>query len=169
MPGGFYWSRNMMGQKLTDEQMREIPHANVELFGHVTIKTVQAGAFLGTLLTGPLTQAIRGPRTLNAIMETAARHGRNGAIIGLVLGPAMTFMKCNSMNWDEEGIYDRCYRLRYNRNQVRVDRASALGATAGYLVALQIGVSGATGFVFGMTGGVVLSAVYNSMFCEKHV
>ena len=114
MSRNFTWFRNMLGQKLTDEEMGDIKHAAVELYTHVTFKTIQAGALLGMVIIAPAVRLAVGPCTLAAVTETAVRYGRNGAVIGIPLGPLMTYSKATSGEGiKEDGFIDRAYRLRY--------------------------------------------------------
>ena len=104
----------MLGQKLTDEEMADIKHAAVEVYTHVTFKTIQAGALLGMVIIAPAVRLAVGPRTLAAVTETGVRYGRNGAVIGIPLGPLMTYGKATSGEGvKEDGFIDRAYRLRY--------------------------------------------------------
>ena len=114
MSRNFSWFRNMLGQKLTDEEMGDIKHAAVEVYTHVTFKTIQAGALLGMVIIAPAVRLAVGPRTLAAVTETAIRYGRNGAVIGIPLGPLMTYGKAISGEGiNEDGFIDRAYRIRY--------------------------------------------------------
>lgn len=45
--------KNLVGIELSDEEMGDIPHPDVELATHVTIKTVQAGSVIGSLVLAP--------------------------------------------------------------------------------------------------------------------
>ena len=104
----------MLGQKLTDDEMGKIKHPAVELYAHVTFKTIQAGALLGMGLIGPAVRLAVGPRTLAAINEAGVRYATNGAIIGIPLGPLLTYGKATSGEGiNEDGYMDRAYRLRY--------------------------------------------------------
>lgn len=164
----FFWFRNMMGQKLADEEMEQIKYPRMELYTHVTFKTIQAGALLGMVLIAPAVRLVSGPRTLNAISETALRYGRNGALIGIPLGPLMTYGRATSGDGlNEDGFIDRAYRLRYNRNQVRVDRASIVGTLGGAGVAVLLGSSAVSGAVVGLVGGTVAMGMYNTVCAEK--
>lgn len=64
-------------------------------------------------------------------------------IVGIGFGAVMTISR--TWNNAEEQIYDRAYRLRYNKGQVRLDKFSYGGALIG-------GICGAAGFP---TGGVL--------------
>lgn len=170
MSRNYCWFRNMFGQKLTDDEMGKIKHPAVELYAHVTFKTIQAGALLGMVVIAPAVRLAVGPRTLVAVTETAVRYGRNGAIIGIPLGPLMTYGRATSGEGiNEDGYIDRAYRLRYNRNQVRVDQASVLGTLGGAGGALMLGSSAVSGAVVGLVGGMVAMGIYNTVCAERHV
>ena len=65
------------------------------------------------VIFAPVVRLAAGARTLGAVKETALRYGRNGAIIGIPLGPLMTFAKAHSgAGIDDDGMFDRTYRLR---------------------------------------------------------
>ena len=86
----------------------------MEVYTHVTFKTIQTGALLGMVFIAPAVRLAVGPRTLAAVTETALRYGRNGAIIGVPLGPLMTYARAKSGEGiNEDGYIDRAYRLRY--------------------------------------------------------
>lgn len=166
---GSQWFRNMRGATLTDEEMKEIPHPTLELTLHISTKTIQAGGLLGSMLIAPIACLImKDSRNLNALKHTAMRYGRNGIIIGAALGPLMTYGKIRNEE-DPYKIWDRCYRLRYNRNQVRVDQMSVVGGAAGTAIGVASGAcNGAMlGGVTGMVSGVLLAAIYNSTAASK--
>lgn len=56
----------------------------------------------------------------------------------------------------------RCYRIRYNKKQMRVDRLSIVGAIAGVAAASYLGESAALGALLGLNTGMVLAFVCNS-------
>lgn len=63
-----------------------------------------------------------------------------------------------------------CYfSLRYNRNQVRVDQASFLGALGGAGGSLLLGASPVSGAVVGLVGGTVGMGLYNTVAAERHL
>lgn len=162
----FQWTRNMFGQTLEDDEIRVIKYPLQELVVHVTTKTIQAGAILG-LIIGPVVVLARGPRTLGAVTSTAIKAAKIGALIGVPAGPAMTYMRMKSANVDDDGLYDRCYRLRYNRNQVRTDRFTYLGAAGGAVGAIAMGGPLSTGVVMGFVGGTFLGGIYNTTVQDK--
>ena len=122
-----------MGFDLTDEEMREVMWPKMELGLFISLKTSQSGVVLGTLAPLIVYGAIR--RSAFPVLQRAVKVGGvRGALIGSVIGPtlAYTFMQKKELSSDD--CFDRCYRLRYNRNQVRVDRAFDLGLLTGALI-----------------------------------
>lgn len=163
----FPWLKNMLGFRLTDKQMEDISFPKLELTTHVTIKNVQAFGLLGSCVVAPISAAVR-PETRNwaEIQQRMAIYGKNGMILGLIVGPLMTWMRLRSIETEDE-VKDRCYRLRKNRTQVRVDQASILGALGGYGIVAHgsfgdFANSLLFGTVVGMSSGIVLAAIFNS-------
>lgn len=161
------WLKNFTGSSLSDEEMQNIPNPNTELILHVSIKTMQAGGILGTLVVAPLrwmfAKECRSMATLRARMT---RFGRNGVLIGAALGPGVTWMATRKED-DPYKIWDRCYRLRYNRNQVRVDQASFIVAAGGAAAGAFTTGGPMLGGVMGMIAGVLGAAFYNSKIAKK--
>ena len=158
----------MLGEQLSDEEMQVINHSKAEMYYHVMLKDVQAFAFLGMCFVAPVAQLIRGPRTFAALQTTAIKYAKVGAVLGVPAGAAMMYMRERSANIGDSGFYDRAYRLRKNRNQVRVDRGTYLGTAAGIAGALGMGASVSSGAVVGMVAGTVLGGLYNTGK-DKHV
>lgn len=128
------WFKNLAGFNLPEAELNSIPHPYAELTVHVTIKTVQAFGLLGTCVVGPLV-ALTSSSTRNGagVASSATKCGKWGAVAGLVAGPLMTYGRLQSAKADEEAVYDRCYRLRYNRDQV--DLASLFHGQSASLIA----------------------------------
>lgn len=162
---GGEWLRNMCGSRLDDEAMQRIAHPNLELGIHVTMKTVQSFGLLGTLLVGPVTASIR-PETRNWVgfQDRMTRAGTGGVILGAALGPLLTYLVVKNEK-DGYKVWDRCYRIRYNRNQVRVDQLSIIGAATGAVIAYGTAqASPVFGSLAGMSAGIILGAICNSAF-----
>ena len=51
----------MAGLKLCEDHMRTIPYPKTELTFHVTAKTLQSGALLGTCFAAPIMTLAKGP------------------------------------------------------------------------------------------------------------
>jgi hypothetical protein len=157
------WFKNLVGVTLTDEEMRKIPRPTRELIVHVTIKNVQAFGLLGTCVVGPLSAVLRSStRNFVGIKKNATKCGKWGVVLGVVAAPLMTYGILSKTNAEEVAVYDRCYRLRNNRGQVRVDRASVVGAVGGSVLALPAGICPILGALLGMSTGIASMAVYNN-------
>uniref|UniRef100_A0A1I8IM37 Mitochondrial carrier protein n=3 Tax=Macrostomum lignano TaxID=282301 RepID=A0A1I8IM37_9PLAT len=151
--------KNLMGVPVTDEELENIPHPNVELTLHTTVRFIQAGAVLGSLVAAPLVTAIGGPRTLSDLADRALRYGVTGARVGAVAAPLVTYAAMRKE--PEIAVYDRVYRLRYHSNQVRHDRYFLIGASIG-------GASnGPAGALVGILGGIALATAYNSLLANR--
>ena len=163
---GSEWLKNMSGLSLDDDHMQIIPYPTTELALHVTAKTVQAGGLLGFVLFGPVAAAFRKEtRNWDGVKRKMMRAGRNGLIVGVILGPIMT---CMAMRKEEaSAIYDRCYRLRYNRGQVRCDELSLIGAGIGTGAGYMSSVGPLFGGLLGMTSGIFLSAFITNFLLKK--
>jgi len=162
------WFKNLIGFELTDEQMRDIPYPYVELHTHVIIKTAQAFGLLGTMVVGPVVALARSKtRTLAGIKSSACKCGKWGVMLAFVAGPLMTQQVLKAKKASPESVYDRCYRLRNNRGQVRVDRGSAVGAVSVAAAAVPMGGSPLLGGLFGMSMGIISMAVYNNAWLPK--
>ena len=76
--------------------------------------------------------------------------------VGVAFAAIMTFMRIRGN--EEEQIWDRCYRLRYNKGQVRMDKFSygfaLVGGAAG-----AAGLGGLAGAVQGASIGLGLSVL----------
>lgn len=163
---GSEWLANMRGAHLSDDKMKEIPHPKAELTIHVTTKTIQAGGLLGTVIATVACAAKKETRNLAAIRGKVTRFGRNGVLIGAVLGPVLTYMRVRNEE-DPYKTWDRCYRLRHNKNQVRVDQASVVGAVTGAAAGAGVGGGALFGGLTGMVMGIFTAAIYNSVVVKK--
>ena len=154
------WAKNLfLVKQLDDDQMQAISHPRLELHVHVMYKTVEAGVILGGII-GPAVALLR-KRPVGA---TTLRYARNGAIIGAVAGPLMTEMVVRGQ--PDERIYDRSYRLRYNRDQVRVDRAVSYGAAVGAATSAFMGHGALPGFLIGIGASCIAGGFYNGKFAN---
>ncbi|KHN77997.1 hypothetical protein Tcan_18608 [Toxocara canis] len=150
------WLKNFLGIRLTEFELLRVPRPSAEFGIHVTMRCVQTGTVLGSLLC-PLALLVRnGKRTVsggdNASLKRAFTEGGvTGALIGAVLGPVVTYLSLRNMSSVQ--LYDRCYRLRFDAQQLSLDRTCVLGASIGYLS------SGSFGFVIGVDLALLLSNV----------
>lgn len=163
---GSEWLKNLCGVSLTDEQFERIPHTRTELGIHVTHRFAQMFGIMGTFVVGPIVGAANSDtRNYSGIKDKMVTCGTNGLILGLVAGPIMTALLMRKQESDR--VWDRCYRLRHNRNQVRVDQLSILGAACGAAVGNYNESGVAFGGILGMTSGIVLATFINSLTAEK--
>jgi len=161
------WLKNLIGFELTDEQMRDIPYPYLEMHTHVIMKAAQAFGLLGAVVVGPLVALARSEtRTLEDIKSSACKYGKWGVMMSFVAGPVMTHSVLNKAS--PESVYDRCYRLRYNRGQARFDRGSAVSAASGAAVAVPMGGSPLLGSLLGMSMGIISMVVYNYAWLPKN-
>jgi hypothetical protein len=79
-------------------------------------------------------------------------------IITMAVGPILTMYLMR--NEDDYKIWDRCYRLRNSKNQVRVDQDSVIGAIVGAGVGSYTGNGAVFGGLLGMSGGIILIFVH---------
>jgi hypothetical protein len=154
------WLKNLVGIPVDEETMKVIPNPTAELIAHVTLKDIQAFGIIGTFIVGPVS-ALRRPETRNVlgIRRRMARCGLWGIALGCAAGPAMTYARMMTVHVD--GVYDRCYRLRHNQGQVRVDRGSLIGLVAGSGLSIAVKKCPVFGGLVGMSAGVVSMALYN--------
>lgn len=165
---GSEWLKNMCGSSLDDEAMQRVPYPKTELVMHVTTKTIQAFGLLGTVLVGPISAAVKkDTRNWPGVKHKMTRCGRGGLILGVFAGPLMVYMKIKNEE-DPYKVWDRCYRLRYNRGQVRVDRASLIGAMTGAAAGTATASGAMFGGLVGMSTGILAMAVYNNAIVDQN-
>ncbi|KAL4233592.1 hypothetical protein ACF0H5_008273 [Mactra antiquata] len=163
---GGEWLKNMCGRTLEDEAMQRVACPRLELGTHITFKTVQAFGLLGTVLVGPITAAVKPEfRNYEGLKNSVTRAGVGGVVLGAVTGPILTYLVTRKE--DQYKVWDRCYRLRYNRCQVRVDRTSMLGAASGAAIGAAYAGMAAFGGVVGMSAGIIFAAIYNNVGSKK--
>ena len=149
----------LAGCSLTEEQLRDIPYPKFELTIHVTTKTTQALAIIAGGVIAPVVHLIKRNKDSYTLYNRCYKYGCRGFLVGFALGPALTIMRCS--NQSEESIYDRCYRIRRNDNQMRVDRLSILGALAGAGLIRFAGAQVGKGLLLGYSSGCIAGGAYN--------
>jgi len=162
------WLKNLAGCKLTDDEMRDIKHPYVELYTHVMGKSIQAFGMIGTVVLGPAVAMMNAnTRNLVGVRSSAFKFGKYGVMLGIVAGPLMTYARLKSSGANDDAVYDRSYRLRNNRGQLRVDRGSIVGAVGGFALALPLATCPVTGALFGMSAGIISMAIYNNAILKN--
>lgn len=161
------WLKNMCGATLDDEAMKNVPYPKTELTVHVTTKTIQSFGLLGTVLVGPIAAAVKkDTRNWAGVKNKMTRCGRNGLILGVIMGPFATYMKVRNEE-DPYKSWDRCYRLRHNRGQILVDQSSIVGGVGGAAVGAATANGALFGGLVGMSSGILAAAIYNNVLKKK--
>ncbi|KIH51144.1 hypothetical protein ANCDUO_18772 [Ancylostoma duodenale] len=145
-----YWFKNFVGMRQSDFEMLRVPNPSTEFCIHVTMRSVQTGALLGSVL-GPLSAMFFEAKHMNSkkLTEKFVNGGTSGAMIGALMGPVLTYLALRDMNTVK--LYDKCYRLRFDKQQLWQDRTCIVSAAIGYLS------SGSLGFVVGLDLAVIMS------------
>ncbi|KAK6060873.1 hypothetical protein COOONC_01466 [Cooperia oncophora] len=141
-----YWLKNFLGVRQSDFELLRIPAPTAEFCIHVTLRSIQTGALLGSVL-GPLSAVMFERKAANAenLSASFVNGGTTGAMIGALMGPAITYLSLRDMNTVQ--LYDKCYRLRYVSGNLKHRISAALG----YLT------NGSMGFVVGLDLAVLMS------------
>ncbi|KAL1242783.1 Pentafunctional AROM polypeptide [Trichinella spiralis] len=133
--------KNFLGIHCTDFEMLQVPNPKIELIIHVTMKAIEAGVLIGSLLF-PLDDAFKNDGGNWAeIQRSFVRGGIAGGAAGLLFGPILGFIRASRLS-DAE-VFDRSYRLRFNTFQLNLDRAFLLASAFGSQI------NGPTGAVVG--------------------
>lgn len=157
------WLQNMLGSTLSEKELKLIPYPRLELVLHVAIKALQAFVFIGSCIVAPLSVLLSADsRNWTEVQSRMVTYGRNCILLALFIGPLMMYMRIR--NAKEDAVLDRCYRLRKNRVQLHIDRATILGVAAGLgLTAVGIFSSAMFGVVAGISSGLLLGIIYNKL------
>lgn len=120
------WLRNFLGQRLSIDELADIKHPIAEVQCHATLKFAETGLVIGVGI-GQLMGMIR-TRKFRAPQKTAAflsgRKGRNWMIGCSVLSLPACQAYYRAMKYDMDDLYERAFRLRSNKNQLRIDRGT---------------------------------------------
>lgn len=155
--------KNKVGMRLSDEELEKIPHPTLELIIHVTTKNVQLFGSLGSFVIAPVSAYLKKEhKNWPKMKSRMLRMGKGGVILGLVSGPLLT---CGIVmtDTDDYKVWDRCYRLRHNRGQLRVDQLSLISTVGGVSVGAATGSGTIFGGLVGMTSGILVAAFYNNV------
>ena len=98
----------------------------------------------------------------NSLTQRAYSCGVQGLVCGAVMGPLMAYSRLRTQPL--VSIYDRAYRLRYNRNQLTVDRYSILGTMMGVGYAYYNDADITHGALFGFGIGCISAGVLNYVY-----
>ena len=162
--------KNWLGISLSDDEMREIPYPKFETTFHVSLKCMQAGSiigYFGSRLQLGYQKIIKKSGSLanltpQQFLEKSCKTSRNYMFIGLAISIPLVICHGYQNEVDEDGYYDRAYRIRYNTCQLNVDRLSLLLGTiyGGFFTVTSR--SFLLGFPKGLCWGTILAAAYNN-------
>ncbi|KAG5445928.1 hypothetical protein CSKR_203334 [Clonorchis sinensis] len=156
---GFWWLKNLIGVHLPDSQLQDIKHTRAELLFHVVYRSIQASSLIGSLVVAPLVTVVKQPRSLRVLHDRCLRYAVYGIAPGAAAGVVLYGLRMR--NQPEEGYFDRCYRLRCNQSQVRIDRSSIFGALVGVGWSVLTPYRPIEAAIIGMYVGLVGGAVCN--------
>ncbi|CAD6191984.1 unnamed protein product [Caenorhabditis auriculariae] len=146
------WLKNFVGIKQTDFELLAVKNPGAEFCIHVTLRSMQTGAILGSIL-GPLsTFVFRDQRGKSKnLLDSFVSGGQQGALLGAAIGPVLTYLSLRDMNSIQ--LYDKCYRLRFDKQKLWQDRSCLVSAAVGYLS------SGSLGLVIGLDLSLLMSNI----------
>eukprot|EP01083_Nonionella_stella_P065616 172096_1 len=162
--------KNWLGIKLSDDEMRQIPYPKLEVGWHVSLKFMQAGSiigYFGSRLHFGYHKVLKKDASFSNLTpqqfaEKSCKISRNVMLGALAVGIPVFIAHGISLKVDEDGYYDRAYRIRYNQCQLNVDRASLLFGTIYGLTFTATSGSFLHGFPKGLCWGTILAAAYNN-------
>jgi len=148
---------------MTEDDMRFIPYPAVELGIHIAYKTVEAGSLIGGFVVAPLWHQFRKANSLDKrkLIHRVGICGRRGMLIGLVIAPIMEFAFIKKKEVTEDGLFDRCYRIRYNKKQLTIDRAVTVSWIFGFAAMRW------SGAVIGTNLAILVGAMYNALLFDR--
>ncbi|KAF1768452.1 hypothetical protein GCK72_000264 [Caenorhabditis remanei] len=131
----------------------EIPRPVTEYTIHVTIRSMQCGAFIGSIL-GPMAVLLtQKERNRQKYVDSFTRGGQAGALVGAAMGPFLTYLDLRGLC--DLVLYGKCYSLKFDEDALRRDRAAVFSGAIGLLS------SGAPGFILGLDVSFVFSKMIN--------
>ncbi|ULU11434.1 hypothetical protein L3Y34_015109 [Caenorhabditis briggsae] len=143
------WFKNFAGVRQSEFEMLQVPNPKLEFGIHVTIRSMQTGALIGSIL-GPISLLVsQKANNKQNYIDSFVSGGQNGAVLGAIMGPVLTYLSVREMN--TISLYDKCYRLRFNQDALRQDRTAVFSAAVGLLS------SGSTGLVVGLDLSLLIS------------
>jgi len=159
----WHFTQAPIGRFMTEDDMRDIPNPATELGIHIAYKNIEAGSLIGGFLVAPLVPLIRKSSNLakKKLIHRIGICGRRGMFVGLLLTPIMEIGLIKSKPVDHDGLYDRCYRLRYNKKQLNIDRAVTVAGLFGWAATRS------SGAVIGTNLAILIGTVYNALLFDR--
>ncbi|CDW54029.1 DUF1757 domain containing protein [Trichuris trichiura] len=166
------WFKNFT--QFSIDEMKEkdvafIEYPKIELGIHIAFKLGELGTFAGSVVIAPLVNALRTAKIQNAYTRVKLCNKRNKfsslliafTFAGICLAPLLEAARLLDSNVTPESVEDRCYRLRYNKKQLFIDRSCALLGLIGFSL------KGAKGMVFGIDAALVTTIFYNHFLWDR--
>jgi hypothetical protein len=138
-----------------EEGLEPIPFAKAEVFRHTMTRGAQVGVIGSWLLVPPLAywRGVRGVGLASAAFKTSVV----GCLAGAGFLAVGTYQK---LEGDEPyAVYDRAYRLRNNRGQLKLDELSYAGSAVGVFTGTVLLGQGFLGFAVGLASGLGVGVV----------
>uniref|UniRef100_A0A5S6Q420 Solute carrier family 40 protein n=2 Tax=Trichuris muris TaxID=70415 RepID=A0A5S6Q420_TRIMR len=154
------WLKNFLQISLSEQTEKDIAlieYPKIELGIHIAFKLGELGTFAGSVVIAPLVNAIRTAKIQNA----STKFGTIGLLSGICFAPIMEALRLTDPNVTPESIEDRCYRLRYNKKQLFIDRSCALCGLVGFSL------KGAKGMVFAIDAALIATILYNHFLWDR--
>ncbi|KRX71441.1 Ribosome biogenesis protein BMS1 -like protein [Trichinella sp. T6] len=149
---GTSWLLNFTQYPFTnfpESRMSDIPYPRIELGIHIGYKMAELGTFVGSVIVAPSVNFFRKVK----IRKAPTKFGISGMLLGLCMAPMMQI--AHGKNKSQEEIIDRCYRLRYNKKQLYIDRTCTVMAAFGFWMRRM------TGVVIGIDTALIITILYN--------
>nr|CAH8875458.1 unnamed protein product [Trichobilharzia regenti] len=156
---GSLWLRNIFGYRLSESELQNVPYPKTELLLHVGLRTTQVSCLFGAVVCAPVATILSTPRTFRRFTLRFAKYATYAVLPGVALGPVLMYIRLHDQ--PDEAIYDRCYRLRCNKHQLRVDRFAYIGLIWGGIAGFASRVRPLETSVVGMVLGSITAACYN--------
>lgn len=147
------WDRRIDESKYSSTELPTYPVRT--LVGHVAIKGVQAGAFLGLVVGVPVISYLR--------KLPLKQAWRKVMPIAPVVGTFLSLAGLYGLNYSKpmgvDGIDDRAFRIMHNKGQVSQDQCSIVGGAVGAAFGTVV-VPGVVPVLAAASTGVALGCVY---------
>ncbi|CAH8649261.1 unnamed protein product [Schistosoma guineensis] len=95
----------------------------------MALRTVLTSCLFGAIVCAPMITLLSEPKTLRCLTRRSFKFATYGFLPGITIAPILMYARMKDQ--PDEAFYDRCYRLRSNKSQLRVDRFSYIGLGCG--------------------------------------
>eukprot|EP01084_Bolivina_argentea_P082858 150032_1 len=164
-----YYFQNYLSGNLTPSQAKYISSPMAEVQIHSTIRFAQIGAMMGFII-GEFVGLYRARKFKSGYLKTSAflsaQKSTNWMITCSLLSFPASYGYYKIKAYEYIDFYDRAYRLRLNKYQLRIDRATFLGAILGGLLMLKKK-RFRYGFAMGMVNGIFVMTIGNVLIWRQ--